>query len=132
MNVPGAQLAQRFGSKPVLFSALWISAVATLVTPAVVRLGGAEALIILRFIIGLSQGGLFPAINVLLAVWVPLKERGSMASFIYCGVPVGMLVGNSLSGILLERHAWPITFYVLGSIAMLFSILYVGSKSKEA
>lgn len=88
MNIPGGQLAQRFGAKPVLLTALITASIATLLTPMVVHLGGAHALIVLRFMIGLSQGGLFPAINVLLTVWVPLSERSRMASLIYCGVPV--------------------------------------------
>lgn len=90
MNMPGGQLAQRFGAKPVLLAALAVASMATLLTPWVVHLGGAHALIALRFMIGLSQGGLFPAINVLLTVWVPLSERSRMASLIYCGVPVNV------------------------------------------
>lgn len=125
MNIPGGQLAQQFGAKPVLLAALAIASIATLLTPPVVHYGGSNALIVLRFVIGLSQGGLFPAINVLLAVWVPVKERGGMASFIYCGVPVGMMLGNSLCGILLERYAWPVAFYALGTAGSVFSILLV-------
>lgn len=36
-----------------------------------------------------------------------------------------MLVGNSLCGMLLQRYAWPIAFYVLGSVGCVFSVLHV-------
>lgn len=88
MNIPGGQLANRFGAKPVIVTALVVAAIASFLTPMVVFLGGAPALITLRFIMGLSQGGLFPASNALLSAWAPLHERGRLASFIYCGAPV--------------------------------------------
>lgn len=88
MNIPGGQLAERFGAKPVIVAALAISAIGTLLTPSLVHLFDTAGLIGVRFVIGLSQGGLLPAVNALLAAWVPLKERGRLGSLIFSGAPV--------------------------------------------
>lgn len=88
MNVPGGQMSERFGVKPIIVVALVVSAIGTLLTPFIVHFGEVVGMIILRFVIGLSQGGLFPAINGLLAIWVPLHERGRLSALIYCGLPV--------------------------------------------
>lgn len=43
------------------------------------------ALIIIRVLMGLAGGMLFPALSVLLAAWVPEKERGKLAVFVLGG-----------------------------------------------
>lgn len=54
-HVPGGMLAERFGGKWVLGLGLLSTAVCTIVTPAVVKMGGAPALFALRVIEGLGE-----------------------------------------------------------------------------
>lgn len=154
MHVPGGQLAERFGAKLVIVCALLWSSLASLLTPLVVHYGGLAGLIVLRFTLGLSQGGFFPSLNVIVSVWVPPKERARITSFIYCGLPVwqsqfkivfkitfrkekrlnyyhwifhqmGLLAGNYLSGYFLHRHPWPWMFYAFGGEGLFFTMCYV-------
>lgn len=125
MNVPGGQLAEKYGAKPVVATALCVASVASFLTPVVALIGGAPALIGWRFLMGLSQGGLFPACTALLSAWAPLHERGRLASLIYCGAPAGMLIGNFLSGYLLQWYGWHVVFYVFGFIGGIIAVLYV-------
>lgn len=48
-------------------------------------LGGIVALILLRALMGIANGSLFPALSVLLSAWVPEKERGKLATFVMAG-----------------------------------------------
>lgn len=43
------------------------------------------ALIGLRILMGLGEGTTFPALSVLLASWVPEKERSKLGSFVFGG-----------------------------------------------
>lgn len=125
MSIPSGYIASRFGAKPLIAAALVSASAISFATPLVVYVGGAPALIVLRFVMGLSQGGLFPACTALLSAWAPLHERGRLASMIYCGAPAGMLIGNLLSGILSEWHGWQMIFYVFGFFSGIIAILYV-------
>lgn len=42
-------------------------------------------MIILRILMGLGEGTTFPALSVLLASWVPEKERSKLGSFVFGG-----------------------------------------------
>lgn len=57
-------------------------------TLLIITLGGHIALIILRAMMGLANGTMYPALSVLLASWVPEKERGKLASFVLGGAQV--------------------------------------------
>lgn len=88
MHIPGGQCAERFGAKPVLMVGLLASAVFILLIPIAVPYTGVYGLIVLRFLTGLTQGGVFPSMNATIAAWAPAKERGRFTSLIFCGIPV--------------------------------------------
>lgn len=87
-HIPGGVLASRYGGKYVLMASLGSSAVLTLITPICVMAGGSTAFIILRVLIGLAEGPVFPTCNALLAAWVPLKERSQIATAMFSGSQV--------------------------------------------
>ena len=87
-QVPGGLLASRFGGRYILLIAVFLNAFLTLITPACVRIGGAPALIAVRIIIGMAEGLIIPTCGVLLAAWVPLKERSRISTFVYSGLQV--------------------------------------------
>lgn len=88
MHIPAGLLAERIGGKPVILIALVCSSLLSLLTPTAVVFGSAYGLMLIRFLLGCMQAGLFPAIATLLAAWVPKKERGRVGSIIYCAGPV--------------------------------------------
>lgn len=87
-HIPGAMLAQKFGGKYVLALGTLFSAFASILTPVAVHWGGAYALMATRFVMGIFQGPLFPAISSLLGAWVPTKERGRLCSMAFSGMTV--------------------------------------------
>lgn len=84
-HIPGGILAERFGSKYTLCLGILFSAIFTLITPVVVENCGAKGFIILRILMGLVQGTLFPALTMLLASWVPQTERAKIGTFVLGG-----------------------------------------------
>lgn len=101
------------------------TAIFTLLTPITIIKGGATALIIVRILMGLGEGTTFPALSVLLSKWVPSKERGKLGALVLGGGQVGTILGNLLSGVLLDAFDWPIVFYIFGGIGILWFFFFV-------
>lgn len=109
-HIPGGLLAQKFGGKwTMAIGILWM-AILNAITPFAVQNGGSLtnkeshsindiviltiflsfeggyiALIILRILMGLGGGTTYPALSVMLAAWVPAKERGKLGSVVFGG-----------------------------------------------
>lgn len=90
-NLPLGCMAARVGGQPVLLLATFASAILSLSTPFAVVYGGPIALMFVQFLLGATQAGLFPAVITLLAAWVPICERGRVASIVFCAAPVRLL-----------------------------------------
>lgn len=78
-------MAERFGGKWTLSLGILSTAIFTALTPVTAVYGGYIALIVLRVLMGLGEGTTFPALSVLLASWVPEKERSKLGSLVFGG-----------------------------------------------
>lgn len=107
-HIPGGLLAQQFGGKYVLSVGVLLSGFLSTITPLSVtygkcfwfykklnniityicNLGGAYALIVIQALLGLCQGGIFPALMDMLTSWIPTKERATICSLIIIGAAV--------------------------------------------
>jgi len=117
-HIPGGRLAERYGGKWVLGSAILTSAVLTLLTPAAVRRGGPYVLVGVRLLVGLCEGPCFPAVCALLAQWVPEQERGLLASSVLSGGEIGISMVQLVSGLVMAEQDWPVVFYLVGGGAV--------------
>ena len=90
-HIPGGLMASRFGAKYILLLALGLNAFMTLITPICVNAGGATALIIIRITVGFAEAAIYPTIAVVLAAWIPMKERSKVGSFILSGSQVNQM-----------------------------------------
>ena len=80
-----------------------------------------------RVALGFIQGGVFPACFQLICVWLPRKERTVAFGFIDFGINVGAIISGPLTGYLSEHGfagGWPSSFYVAGSIAIAFALIF--------
>ncbi|XP_031354995.1 putative inorganic phosphate cotransporter [Photinus pyralis] len=126
-HMPGGILAEKFGGKYSLGIGILSTAVFTLITPAVTRLvdGDWRWLCALRVCVGLGEGTTFPAINALLAKWVPLSERSRLGSLTFAGSLLGTVLGTSLSGILIkETQDWASVFYFFGGFGVVWFVIW--------
>jgi ACS family D-galactonate transporter-like MFS transporter len=73
MQIAGGWMSDRFGPRLVLalLSALW--AVATILTGFS---SGVVSLVVFRVLVGVGEGGAFPAGTRALTWWMPVRERG--------------------------------------------------------
>lgn len=92
-QVPGGWAAQRFGGRRVLLMSFVLWSLTSALTPT--ETTAMVGTVVVRVIVGVAQGFIFPAIHTVLAQWVPPHERSRSVSLttsgMYLGAAAGML-----------------------------------------
>src|SRR5208282_3398874 len=57
-------------------------------------------LLVMRFLLGMGEGGAFPAATRVVSEWLPPQERATAMGFINAGTAVGSLLAPPLIGLL--------------------------------
>lgn len=73
-----------------------------------------------RALLGVSEALFFPAACALVAVAHGPRTRSRAMAVFSTSYLLGMVVGGSLSGFMAERFHWRVSFWLLGSIGLLF------------
>jgi len=112
----------------------WISTLLIawgLVSAATIFVSGPTSFYLLRLLLGVTEAGFFPGIILYLTYWFPSYVRGRIMGLFYLGVPVALILGGPLSGLLLEVHiglqGWQWMFLVEGLLAVVVGILAFSS-----
>lgn len=124
-SIPGGLLAERWGVKYVLGCSVFVSSSGTLITPLVSRTFGSWGLICLRIFIGLGQGTVYPALNVLLSNWSSVNERGRLGAIVFAGAYVGNFLSMAVSGLIIAYVGWTGVFYIFGGIGIIWLIIWM-------
>ncbi|XP_054284537.1 putative inorganic phosphate cotransporter isoform X1 [Macrosteles quadrilineatus] len=124
-HIPGGLLAERFGGKQTLGLGILSTSILTILTPFAAR-AGPRWLITTRFVEGLGEGTTFPALNVLLAQWVPPMERGKLGALVFAGNQIGTVVSSTLTGVMLQHWDgdWPFVFYLFGVLGVVWYVVF--------
>jgi len=118
-------LADRFGPRSVLGWATLSWALFTLLTgmiSSMAALTGASvlgALIVLRFVFGVSQSPMFPAGTRAVANWFPLSERARANGLCITGISIGSFLMPPLVSWMVLNLSWERSFYVAAVAAIL-------------
>ncbi|XP_058791623.1 putative inorganic phosphate cotransporter [Phymastichus coffea] len=125
-HLPGGLLAEKFGGKHTLGLGILLTAIFTGMVPIAVQWADSTALIILRVLMGFSGGVIFPALNVMMAHWVPPQELSLITAVIFIGVDFGVIGATTISGLILRYSSvgWPGVFYFFGGIGILWFVLW--------
>jgi ACS family hexuronate transporter-like MFS transporter len=83
---------------------------------------GLRSLAISRFLLGVGEGGGFPAATKAVAEWFPARERSTAMGLINAGTAVGAVVAPPLiAGIVLTAN-WRWAFFTCGAIGLVWTI----------
>ena len=104
-----------------------LTAILTLLTPAATNWGDANALIFVRFLMGLGEGVIQPSMSCLLAQWIPTQERSFIGSLVYSGIRMGNLISMVTSGLIMGKSSsdWPFIFHLFGGIGVLWYVFWM-------
>jgi MFS transporter, ACS family, hexuronate transporter len=85
-----------------------------------------------RCLLGMGEGGAFPAATKVVAEWIPPHQRSTAMGVINAGTAVGSVLAPPLIGIILLTVGWRMVFFAAGAIGFAWviwwSIVYRGSK----
>jgi MFS family permease len=108
----------------------WISVLLIvwgLVSAATVFVSGPASFYALRLLLGVTEAGFFPGIILYLTYWFPSHVRGRIMGLFYLAVPIALIIGGPLSGVLLDlrigMQGWQWMFLVEGLLAVVVGLL---------
>ncbi|XP_050723271.1 sialin-like isoform X3 [Eriocheir sinensis] len=123
-NFVGGRAAEYFGARLTFGLGVVVPSVLSLLSPLCINISE-HLFIALRVLEGMTQGVVFPSVHLLIAAWIPPKDKAKHASMILSGVQVGTVIGMSFGGWLCNTTflgGWPAVFYVFGSLGVLWGI----------
>lgn len=124
---PMGTFSERFGGKYLMGFGVLLPSVLTFLTPACIEIGDSLALIILRVIMGMVGGAIYPSASTMISQWSTSSERTRVGSFVYAGGILGTVFGTTLPAIIIQNSAagWPSVFYYFGAMGMLWFPLWM-------
>src|SRR5882762_2525560 len=99
LEIPGAMLAESWSARK------WIASIMIawgLLAGVTGFIHTATEFNIIRFLLGLAEGGFFPAVVVYLTHWFRYGERAKAIAMFMAAIPVSNLIGAPVSGLLLR------------------------------
>nr|WP_246386286.1 MFS transporter [Novosphingobium hassiacum] len=115
----GGWMGDKIGRRAALVASVGVFGAATVLCGFADNL---STLVGLRFVGGLGFGAAFPVGTALLVEWVPRRSASRAIAFLTIGIPVGGLIGATISSVLLPVIGWRNTFIIFG----LAPIVYAG------
>ena len=124
MYAGGGKLADALGTRRgfAVIMAFWSLANAShaLATSFAMLMGS-------RFLLGMGEGGGFPAATRAVAEWFPTKERATAMGIINAGTAVGAVIAPPLIAIMLSYSSWRWIFVVTGGFGLLWTVWWTSS-----
>lgn len=125
-EIPSNLLLDRYGAR------FWLARIAIswgLVASAFAFTTNDTMFVILRFLLGVTEAGLFPGVIMFLAQWFPNRRRVQMFAIFYLAQPFSQMLGAPLSGGLIsfgERFTpwlgWQVMFFAEGMLAVVAGV----------
>eukprot|EP00057_Strongylocentrotus_purpuratus_P001404 XP_001198778.2 PREDICTED: sialin [Strongylocentrotus purpuratus] len=129
-NIPAGWLADKLGGKWIIFGGACGSAIFNALGPLAAR-SSVALFFATRFLAGISEGFIFPAVNTMVNNWSPVNERTRMMTFIVAGMAFGPAIGQSLSGIICANLGWPASFYFFGGLTITWAFFWAVTTNED-
>jgi MFS family permease len=87
----------------------WLSALLVawgLVTMGMALIGGKSSFYLFRMVLGAAEAGYFPGVMLYLTAWFPREARARTVMMFLLAVPVAIIIGGPISGLLLSVPHW--------------------------
>jgi ACS family hexuronate transporter-like MFS transporter len=86
---------------------------------------GFTLLLAARFLLGMGEGGAFPAAVRVVSEWIAPAERSTAMGIINAGTAVGSVLAPPLIGVVLLNIGWRAVFFLAGGIGIAWVVWWV-------
>jgi ACS family tartrate transporter-like MFS transporter len=126
IEVPSNLVLQRIGPRRLLGSIIIVWGLITVLQAFVPN---AETFVVLRFLLGVAEGGFLPGIFFALTIWLPAGQRGRSVAIITAATPISAVIGGPVAGLLMQitlfdLAGWQWLFIIEGVGPVLFGLLW--------
>ena len=125
-EVPSNLVMMRVGARA------WLARIMVswgLISAAMIFARSDTVFFVLRFLLGVAEAGFYPGVLLYLTYWFPRRQRARATGLFYLGVPLSLVFGSPLSGLLLQfdgvlgLKGWQFVFVVEGMAAVAIGIV---------
>lgn len=121
LQIPGGLLASRWSARKTVAILMVLWGVTAMLTGFV---QDRTQLYIARFILGIFEGGVWPAVLVLLATWFPQNERARANALWMTCLPISAVFMAPLTGWLLTFLTWRAVFIIEGIPPLMWVVVW--------
>ncbi len=75
-------------------------------------------LLFMRFLLGVSEGGVYASILIVIGKWFPQQERGRANALFMLSLPLGAAVTNPFAGYVVANYSWRGLFFFEGIVSL--------------
>src|SRR6187399_793057 len=125
-QIPTAVLLARLGARRVIFCVMLVWG---LVSASNAFMRDAHSFYLLRFLLGVAEGGFTPSMIFYLTLWFPEAYRGRFIAIFCSAIPIAGIISGPLSGLILgmdgmwQLHGWQWLFLIQGLPAALLAFV---------
>ncbi|MGB9098857.1 MFS transporter [Erwinia sp.] len=120
-QVPGGIYAEKHSAKRLIFWSLILWGILAAATGMVHNIALLAAI---RFLLGVAESVVMPAMLIFLSHWFTRAERSKANTFLFLGNPITVLWMSILSGYLVNAFGWRGMFIIEGVPAILWAFIW--------
>ena len=121
-EIPGGWLADHFGARSLLTRiVLWWSAFTAVTGVA----WSFTSLLVMRFLFGCGEAGVFPGSASVVSRWFPFSERGRAQAAIMVGSRLGGALAPPLVVALMSLVGWRSVYWIFGLLGLIWALFWV-------
>jgi ACS family D-galactonate transporter-like MFS transporter len=124
MQILGGWASDRFGPRRVLASLSLLWAIATILTGVS---WSVASLVLFRVLVGVGEGGAFPAATRAFSGWLPVRERGFAQGITHSFARLGGAVTPPLVLAIAARYGWRLSFVILGAASLVWTAVWLAT-----
>lgn len=132
LQIPGGRIAVHGSGKRFIAGSLMAWAIVSVATGFVTH---QYQLLVLRFILGVSEGGMLPVVLTMVSNWFPEKELGRANAFVMMFAPLGGILTAPVSGAIIASLDWRWLFIIEGLLSVVVLMVWwllISDRPEEA